>query len=165
MMPDMLVKLYDLPVLDPVIAKQREQGITIRRGMPPEKLRVCRWIDEHFRDEWVSEADVAFSTHPTTIILAHQGNQILGFACYDTTYKGFFGPTGVDETARGKGIGTAVLLMCLYEMRHAGYMYGIIGWAGPVDYYEKAVGAMVIANSEPPGSFRGMLGTEDKFQR
>jgi len=35
-MPDMLVKLYDLPPLEPAIACQRERGLTIRRGMPPE---------------------------------------------------------------------------------------------------------------------------------
>ena len=163
-MPDMLVKLYDLPALEPMLAKQREQGIMIRRGMPPEKVRVCRWIGERFSEYWVGEADVAFATHPTTIILAHKGEEMLGFACYDTTYKGFFGPTGVDEMARGKGVGTALLLMCLHEMRHAGYMYGIIGWAGPVQYYEKVVGATVIPNSDPPGSFRGMLGTEGRFE-
>ena len=95
-MPDMLVKLYELPELHPVIERQRENGITIRRGMPPEKLKVAKWIGEHFNDYWISEADVAFSTHPTTIMLAHKGDQLLGFACYDTTHKGFFGPTGVD---------------------------------------------------------------------
>ena len=48
-------------------------------------------------------------------------------------------------------------------MREAGYMYGIIGWAGPVGYYEKVVGARVIPDSEPPGSYRGMLGTDAIF--
>lgn len=163
-MPDMLVKLYELPELHPIIAKQNAQDITIRRGMPPEKHRVLKWIDERFSEYWISEADVAFSTHPTTIILAHQGDEILGFGCFDTTHKGFFGPTGVDKSARGKGIGTAILLMCLHEMRNAGYMYGIIGWAGPVEYYEKVVGATVIPDTEPPGSYRGLLGTDATFK-
>ena len=42
-------------------------------------------------------------------------------------------------------------------------MYGIIGWAGPVEYYENVVGASVIPGSEPPGSYRGMLGTDAIF--
>jgi len=162
-MPDMLVKLYELPELRPALDKQQAQGITIRRGMPPEKGRVLKWIGEHFNDYWVNEADVAFATHPTTIMLAHQGDQLLGFSCHDTTHKGFFGPTGVDEAARGKGVGTALLLMSLHEMRNAGYMYGIIGWAGPTAYYEKVVGATVIPDSEPPGSYRGLLGTDSIF--
>lgn len=160
----MLVKLYDLPPLEPAIAGQRERGIAIRRGMPPEKGRVTRWIGERFNDYWISEADVAFSVHPTTIMLAHRGDTLLGFACYDTTFKNFFGPTAVDEAARGQGIGTALLLKCLHEMRHAGYRYAIVGWAGPTAWYEKAVGAAVIPDTEPPGSFRGLLGTDAVFR-
>lgn len=163
-MPDMLVKLYDLPDLYPVLEKQRKQGITVRRGMPPEKLAVTQWVGERFNNFWVSEADVAFSTHPTTIMLAHKGDELLGFACYDTTHKGFFGPTGVDEKARGTGIGTALLLMALHEMRNVGYMYGIIGWAGPTGYYEKVVNAVIIPDTEPPGSYRGLLGTDATFK-
>lgn len=162
-MPDMLVKLYDLPELAPTLARQQDMGITIRRGMAPEKFLVLDWIRQHFSEYWVSEADVGFSARPPTIFLAHRGEQILGFACYDTAQKNFFGPTGVDEAERGRGIGTALLMATLHAMREAGYMYGIIGWAGPVEYYEKVVGAEVIPGSEPPGSYRGMLGTHAIF--
>lgn len=162
-MPDMLVKLYDLPDLEPVLARQRAMGITIRRGMAPEKFLVLDWIGQHFSEYWVSEADVGFAARPPTIYVAHRGEQILGFACYDTANMNFFGPTGVDEAERGRGIGTALLLAALHAMRDFGYMYGIIGWAGPVEYYEKAVGAEVIPGSEPPGSYRGMLGTDAIF--
>ena len=93
-MPDLLVKLYDLPELERVIARQRVMGITIRRGMAPEKFLVLDWVARHFSQYWVSEADVALSARPPTIMLAHRGDQMLGFACYDTTHKNFFGPTG-----------------------------------------------------------------------
>ena len=86
-MPDMLVKLYDLPALEHAIAKQRAMGVSIRRCMPPEKHLVLAWIREHFSEYWVSEADVGFSVHPTTVLLAHRGDQLLGFACYDTTQQ------------------------------------------------------------------------------
>lgn len=162
-MPDMLVKLYELPPLEPEIAFQRNQGITVRRCMPPEKQLVTEWIDEHFNPYWSSEANVGFSTHPTTVMLAHRRDQLLGFACYDTTFKGFFGPTGVDERERGRGIGTALLIKCLHEMRNAGYMYCIIGWAGPTSYYEKAVNAVVIPGSEPSYAYKGLLGTDAVF--
>ncbi len=164
-MPDMLVKLYDLPALEPILARQADKGITIRRGMPPEKALALGWIRQHFSEYWVSESDVAFSVHPTTIMLAHRGDQMLGFACYDTTHKNFFGPTGVAENERGKGIGTALLLAALHAMRDVGYMYAIIGWAGPTEYYQKLVGATVIPDTEPPGSYRGMLGTHAIFEK
>ena len=123
------------------------------------------WIGRHFSEYWVSEADVAFARHPATVFLAHRGDELLGFACYDTTRKNFFGPTGVHEAERGRGMGRALLLAALHDMRAAGYMYGIIGWAGPVAYYEKAVGASVIPGTEPPGSYRGMLGHRRHLQR
>jgi GNAT superfamily N-acetyltransferase len=160
----MLVKLYDLPALEPAIAAQRATGISIRRCMPPEKFLVLDWIREHFSEYWVSEADVGFSVHPTTVMLAHRGNQLLGFACYDTTYKNFFGPTGVDAAERGRGIGAALLLATLHAMRDAGYMYAIVGGAGPVGYYEK-VGATVIPDSEPSRAYLGMLGTDAVYTR
>ena len=65
----------------------------------------------------------------------------------------------MDAAERGRGIGTALLLATLHAMRDAGYMYAIIGGAGPVGYYEK-VGAAVIPDSEPSRAYQGMLGTE-----
>jgi len=73
--------------------------------------------------------------------------------------KGFFGPTGVDEEERGQGIGKALLLACLHGLKDLGYGYGIIGSAGPVDFYKKCCGAVVIEDSAP-GVYRGMLREE-----
>ena len=81
---------------------------------------------------------------------------MLGFACYDSTTKGFFGPTGVDESERGRGIGKMLLMYTLYLMRLDGYGYAAIGGAGPKDFYAKATGAVVIEGSEP-GVYKGML--------
>lgn len=157
-MPDMLVKLYTLPPLEPHIAKQAEYGITIRRGIAPEKHHVLTWIKHHFDDDdWVSEADVAFAHIPVGIFLATKNDEIVGFACYDTTRLGFFGPTGVDEAGRGKGTGTALLLACLHDMWARGYGYAVIGGAGPIDFYTKIVGAITIPDSAP-GVYAGMLG-------
>ena len=74
---------------------------------------------------------------------------MLGFAGYDCTYRDFFGPTGVDETQRGRGIGKALLFRCMEAMRDEGYGYAIIGSAGPVDFYKKMLGATVIEGSIP----------------
>lgn len=83
-------------------------------------------------------------------------DKLVGFACYDATCKGFFGPTGVDDVCRGKGVGTALLLACLHDMRAQGYGYAVIGGAGPVAFYEKTVGAIEIPDSKP-GIYKGML--------
>jgi len=67
-----------------------------------------------------------------------------------------FGPTGVLQSARGKGIGKALLLACLWSLREMGYVYAIIGAAGPVRFYQKTVGAIIIPDSEP-GIYTDML--------
>ena len=121
-MPDMLVKLYDLPPLEPALDQQLANGIRIRRGLAPEKHMALEWIGQHFHARWVSEADVGFCAQPATIFLAHHGDKLLGFACYDTTHKNFFGPTGVAEAERGRGIGRALLLASLHAMR-GGWLY------------------------------------------
>lgn len=148
-MPDMLVKLYALPPLEPEIAAQEQQGITIRRPIAPEKHVVLDWVKNHFGMAWVSETDVSFGHLPVSCYIAIQNEAVIGFACYDATRKGFFGPTGVSESLRGKGTGRALLLACLHAMYVEGYGYAIIGAAGPTDFYAKAVGATIIDGSIP----------------
>ena len=155
-MADMLVRLYDLPPLEPLLEQQRQLGIDIRRPIAPERHIVLNWVQEHFGALWVSECEVGFGHAPPTLYIATQHDRMIGFACYDTTAKAMFGPTGVAENSRGQGTGKALLLMALWAMYYDGYMYGIIGWPGPVDFYAKAVGATVIENSSP-GPYRGML--------
>ena len=45
---------------------------------------------------------------------------------------------------------------CLRAMRESGYGYAIIGGAGPMKFYEKAVGATIIPDSKP-GIYTDML--------
>jgi len=155
-MPDMLVKLYQLPEEPSVSAYEREAGVTVRRAIGPEKHVVINWIREHFRDAWASEAEVAFANSPISCIIATENGKLLGFACYDATVKGFFGPTGVDENERGRGIGKMLLLHTLRLMQSDGYGYAVIGGAGPTEFYSKTVGATVIEDSSP-GVYKGML--------
>ena len=154
-MGDLLVRLYDLPDIASE-AKVQAAGVTVRRALPPERHVVTAWVGQHFSPFWVSEVEAAMSHLPVTCWIAHKDNQLLGFACHDATAKGFFGPTGVDEAARGQGIGEALLIATLRGMREAGYAYGVIGGAGPVEFYQKRLDAMPIPKSEP-GIYKGML--------
>ena len=148
-MIDMLVRLYDLPESGDLYRKVEEQGITLRRARAFEKHTVAEFARTHFSAKWVSEVEVALSRQPVACFIATKDKTILGFACYDTTMRGFFGPTGVSEAARGTGIGKALLFKSLEALRETGYAYAFIGGVGPREFYEKACGAIEIPGSDP----------------
>ncbi|MEL6673875.1 MAG: GNAT family N-acetyltransferase [Bacteroidota bacterium] len=156
-MSDMLVKLYALPELPQTrIQELEEEGYAFRRALAPEKHLVLPWVREHFSDYWASEVSIAFSRQPVSCFLAIREGVMQGFACYETTQKAFFGPTGVHESQRGKGLGKLLLLMALHGLRDLGYAYGIIGGVGPAGFYQQAVGATLIPGSKP-GIYEGLL--------
>ncbi|MEK8131562.1 GNAT family N-acetyltransferase [Paenibacillus filicis] len=155
-MSDMLVKLYELPELEPVLKQVSEAGIEIRRALAPEKHVVIDWVREQFGPGWASECEVAFANQPVSCYLAIKDGRLAGFACYEATCRNFFGPTGVDASLRGLGAGKALLLASLHAMRGLGYGYAVIGSAGPKEFYSKHVGAAVIPDSSP-GVYRGLL--------
>jgi GNAT superfamily N-acetyltransferase len=159
-MPDMLVKLYELPDPSDALVRVKELGIAVRRAIAPEKNIVAKWVGEVFGSSWKSECEVSFSNHPVSCWIAVENDKIIGFSCYDSTCRDFFGPVGVDPSARDKGVGKALLLKCLYDMEAQGYAYAIIGGAGPTDFYKKAVNAVIIDGSVP-GVYRGMLKSEE----
>ncbi len=155
-MSDLLVKLYALPPSRAALERLEKEGISVRRAIGPEKHAVVEWAEKEFSRSWASECDVAMSSRPVSCFIAEKDGKILGFACYDATLKGFFGPIGVDRSLKIKGLGTALLLRTLEAMRDAGYGYAAVGWAGPVDFFRKTVGATVIEGSEP-GVYKGLV--------
>lgn len=148
-MIDMLVRLYDLPDSGDLYRKVSEQGITIRRARAFEKHTLAEFARTHFSPKWASEIEVALTRQPVSCWIATKDKQILGFSCYETTQRGFFGPTGVIESARGTGLGKSLLFKALESLRDIGYAYGIIGGVGPREFYAKNCGAIEIPGSDP----------------
>jgi GNAT superfamily N-acetyltransferase len=156
-MSDMLVRLYDLPPVEPnEIASLSEKGLMFRRAIGPEYRVVTHWVERHFSKPWAAEAEVTFSRQPVSCFLAIEAGSIVGFACYEATCRNYFGPTGVLESHRGQGIGRMLLRLSMQALRDMGYAYAIIGGVGPVLFYEQAVGARVIEGSQP-GIYQGLL--------
>lgn len=155
-MIDMLVRLYDLPDSSGLYHEIAGKGITLRRARAFEKHTVEHFARANFSEKWVSEVAVSLSRQPVACFIATRDKEILGFACYDTTQRGFFGPTGVAESARGLGLGKALLMRSLEALRETGYAYAIIGGVGPREFYEKACGAIEIPGSDP-GTYRDLL--------
>jgi hypothetical protein len=158
-MPDMLVNLLKLPPVDPLLEEMRDKGIVIRRAQPFEMTALRQYVEQNFALTWADEITVGLSHKPVTVYLAIREGRIVGFGAYECTRRGFFGPTGVSESERGSGIGKVLLIASLWGLREMGYVYGIIGGAGPTDFYARAVGATEIADSVP-GIYADMLKKE-----
>jgi predicted N-acetyltransferase YhbS len=146
---DLLVKLYDLP------APEQPAGISIRRAFAAEKQLAADFVAANFSRGWASECEVGFGHLPVGCFIATCAETICGFACFDATARGFFGPTGVAEQWRGRGIGAALLLHTLHDMRARGYAYAVIGAAGDTSLYRR-IGAIEIPDSNP-GFYRDLL--------
>lgn len=169
-MSDLLVRLFDLPPLEPAVAALDREGIEVRRALASERPQVTVFARAHGSEGWAAECEAAFARQPLACFVAVErgvgvaagekiplpGDTLIGFACYEATCRDFFGPELVHPGARGRGVGRALLLAALHAMRAEGYAYAIIGWASSVDFYRKAVGATVIEGSKP-GIYRPPL--------
>jgi predicted N-acetyltransferase YhbS len=152
---DLLVNLYSRN-MDALRLRAAEVGATIRVALPPEQHIIKDWVRTHFSEYWVSEVTAAMAHQPPGCLIATIDGQLVGFACYDATARGFFGPTGVSEDQRGKGLGLALFYHTLAAMKAQGYAYAVIGSAGPVDFYVNAAGAIPIP-SEKEDIYQGLL--------
>ena len=151
-MSDLLVKLY---VIDYAFNESlAEDGIFLKRASIINKKAILDFVKESFPGSptWGNECECALMSCPSTCWIAVKDMQVIGFACFDATAKGFFGPTGVREDMRGKGIGKELLLRALYSLKESGYAYAIIGWSSEESlvFYKKTVQAIEIEDS-PPG--------------
>ncbi|MHB9130728.1 MAG: GNAT family N-acetyltransferase [Armatimonadota bacterium] len=143
-MPDIVCPLFDAPDPRPLIARLRDDGIIVRRARPWDRNALSAFILEHWGQGWVDETLVAFSHQPVTAVIALEEKKIIGFSAYEVTAPCYFGPTGVNETYRGRNIGKALFLDALQGLRELGYVYGFIGSPGPIDFYLKAAPGLLL---------------------
>jgi predicted N-acetyltransferase YhbS len=154
--PDMLVNLLRLPPPEPTLEELRAAGVIVRRARPWELTQVREFVGDNFSRAWADEISVGLVRQPSTVFVAQRDGRLVGFAAYECTHRNFFGPTGVIEEERGRGVGRALLLAALGGLRELGYAYAIIGGVGPAEFYERAVGARLIPDSSP-GVYRDPL--------
>lgn len=159
---DLLVNLYSrrMTALGLLVS---DVPATIRVALPPEQHIVKDWVRANFSEYWVSEVTTAMAHQPPGCLVAVLDGQLVGFACYDSTARGFFGPTGVAESQRGKKIGLALLFHTLQAMKAHGYAYAIIGAAGPVEFYVRAAGAIPI-EADKEDIYQGLLRVRPKTE-
>jgi hypothetical protein len=152
---DYLVKLYELPPVEPELRKLAAAGIKIKRAIAPEKHLILEWVSAHFGARWASECEASFTQQPIACFVAIKEEKMIGFCCYDATCKDYVGPCGIAGRHRNRGIGRTILLRSLHAMAEQGYAYAIFG-AAIRNYYERKFGAIPIPGSEK-GIYKDML--------
>jgi len=152
------IKLY-APLVDgdaPWRASPDNASVILRKPIGPEHAAVARRVSEQFGTGWASEARVALGNRPVSHFIAIRSGALLGFCCCDATARGFVGPIGVAEQARGSGLGAALLRACVDDMRTMGCAYAVAGAVGELAFFHRIAGATEIEGSTP-GIYRGML--------
>lgn len=156
---DMLVKLYNLKPTN-CFEELEKQGILIKRALIIDKPKILEFVKTNFNDNWANECEYSLFNSPISCYIAAKNKEIIGFSCYDATFKNFFGPIGVAEAERQNGVGKALLYKCLNSMKELGYGYAIIGWVGgATEFYKKEVSAIVIEDSFP-GIYKNLIESE-----
>ncbi len=151
-----VVLSHDLPEAGRYFQRAAEEGFALRRAEPWDRERFRQFVSQEFSGLWAVESERAFGHSPITAYLAESEGKVAGFAVYECTRRGFFGPTGVRKELRGRGLGAALLFRCLESMKELGYAYAIIGGVGPASFYERVCGAFLIPGSEV-GIYRPLL--------
>ena len=138
---DMLVNLYDL---NETLAQNTDYQI--KRILSPNIYLLENFIKNYFSEAWASETKASCYKSNPTCFIAVKDEQIVGFACFDATTKGFFGPLGVHPNYRKQGIARQLILRTLYAMTEDGYAYAVIGGVSDrlVPFYKKVCNAIEI---------------------
>ena len=129
---------------EPVLKKE---GYKYERVQLEDFDKTYDFVKQQFpSNTWAAEVKFSFTfSPPTTFIAKDANNNIVGWATHSQFFPGSFGPTGVKESLRGKGIGTILFLWCLWDIKQKGVEICEIMWVGgdTVKFYSKAIGAYI----------------------
>ena len=108
-MADMLVKLYPLPTAPGLEEALQEKGITIKKALAPDMSKIIAFTEANGHPSWADEIRVCFMNQPASVYIAVKDQEIIGFGCYETTARGFFGPTLVAASALVAMVGVTMI--------------------------------------------------------
>ncbi|WP_327006702.1 GNAT family N-acetyltransferase [Dactylosporangium sp. NBC_01737] len=112
-------------------------GVKVMRAGPgtPE------WVRGIWGNGWAWEVAQSLGRDGAGCWVAVRDGEILGFAAYGANRPSWFGPMGTAPSAEGLGVGRVLLRRCLADQVADGHRTAQIGWAGPIAFYSKTVGA------------------------
>jgi len=125
----------------------KKEGYEYERVQPKDFDETYSFVKHQFPlGTWAEEVLISFKLNPpTTFIAKNDRNEIIGWATHSLFFPGSFGPTGVLDSLRGKGIGTELFLWCLWDIERKGLKTCEIMWVDEVNikFYSKVSGAYI----------------------
>jgi GNAT superfamily N-acetyltransferase len=158
MIINMLVELFTSFSTEHESALLRAAGISLEHRYGAAEPDIA-WIHEVFGGNWHSESASGWNW------FARKADGGLGGFCtygqrdhrywwiehwLDQPGVGIFGPMGVERALRGRQIGRILARRALASMKLMGLARAIIAAAGPVEFYERCCGAVVVERLERP---------------
>ncbi|RMH43296.1 MAG: GNAT family N-acetyltransferase [Deltaproteobacteria bacterium] len=119
------------------------RGYQVRRASRADRAALRRTVAGAFSEGWAFEVDLALSTTPEGVHVAvAPDGTIAAFAAHDGNNRGlgWFGPAGTLPEHRGRGLGSALLVACLEDVRAAGHRTCVVSWIGPRAFYDRVAG-------------------------
>lgn len=154
---------YDLSreLTDPALVHQLEEagrqlpgGVVMRPARHDDKEHLIAFVEHEFPGGWHYDTKrfLERGGAPSDLILALDGNTIIGFAHTFTPKSielrgsthwfpllgnawGGLGPIGIAGSCRGRGLGLALLASGLQHLRSHGVEQAVIDWTDIVDFY------------------------------
>jgi len=116
--------------------KLRREGYTVEQAEPSALPKIQEWIRRKFGITWSIEAGLTKDRLDAGLLyVTNSDDEIIGFSVYGATAPYRFGPIGIDEKHRGKGIGKVLLYQTLQEMRKTGIHIIEIPWTTHLFFY------------------------------
>lgn len=116
----------------------------VKRVTERDKERFLTFVEREFGRIWRFEAAKAFERDVPPAFAAEVDGEIAGFVVHDVNNRGlgFFGPTGVARNMRGRGLGRALLLASLADLRAMGFARVVIPWTDALEFYRRSADAV-----------------------
>jgi len=118
--------------------KLRKEGIEIKALSTPYIYPLMKFLEKHMPADWYRHArELLLHDRKDQVFIAVKGTEVVGYCQYwgGEGYEWYmpgshFGPFGVREDMRGKGIGTVLLYKCLKAMKKNGIHNAFVLWTG-----------------------------------
>lgn len=124
----------------------KREKVVFRKAELSEKGFIENWVKRNFGGFWAYEAGEGLKGGASKVWIAEEGGEVLGFSVYGALEPNWFGPIGVLEKARRRGIGSILLFKCLASIRGEGFGEAVIPWTSHLFFYTQIPGIFGVRN-------------------